>query len=505
MWRILVVLSVLTGVMVCSSVCLAGPQVLAVSPTYLEYSANVSGTNPASQVVSIWNSGHGPMVWQVTETCNWLSVDPNSGQSSGEVDNVNVYVDISGLPVGEYSSQLTVTAVGAANSPQIVTVNLDVLGPEIEISSSTFNFTAFWPSGPPSQTLSIRNSGAGTLNWTISESCAWLSAAPNTGSSTGEWDDVNLSVDIAGLSLGTYNYQLVVSAPFATNSPQNVDVNLLVTCPPPDEGTFACWQYVPCGTNPNHYRTQCHGDVDGDGDVDLIDWIPYRDLSPFFPCYYGNPHYNPAVDFERDFDVDLSDANKIDRFAGPNCSKKLELELITEDCLFAGSTYLIEWNWNYFYFEQEIPGPYDRPGDIRLSYSTNSGQSWTTITILGPCLIFPNCPSEYLWLVPDVNSTNCMLRISDLGHPGLVDTTWDTFSIRQCPQSITGDIDGSCYVEYVDVREVASYWLVDDCNETNQWCEGTDLDESTMVDIIDFASLAQNWQQCANPCDPQCR
>lgn len=495
------VLSVSMGVMVCSSACLAGPQVLAVSPTLLEYSAYIGGANPPSQIVSIWNSGHGPMDWQVTETCNWLTVDPNSGQSGGEVDSVNVYADISGLSVGEYSTQLTVTAAGAANSPQIVTVNLDVLGPEIEISSSAFNFTAFWPVNPPSQTLSIRNSGGGTLNWTVSESCTWFSADPNTGSSTGEWDNVILSVDITGLSLGTYNCQLVVWAPLAPNSPQIVDINLVVTCPPPNEGTFACWQYVPCGANPDHYRTQCHGDVDGDGDVDSIDWIYWRDSVMSF---YGDFWYNPAADFERDFDVDLRDFNNFDYgLPTPNCSQKLVLVPVTEECLFAGSTYLIEWNWNHFYFvdfEPVIVEPNDHPGNIRLSYSTNAGQSWNIITTITN----PNT-RQYLWLVPDVNSTNCMLRISDLGHAGLMDTTWNTFSIRQCQQSITGDIDGSCYVEYGDVGEVASYWLADDCNETNQWCDGADIDENTTVDIIDFASLAQNWQHCANPCDPQCQ
>jgi hypothetical protein len=37
---------------------------------------------------------------------------------------------------------------------------------------------------PEPQTLSIRNSGAETLNWSITEGCGWLAVEPNKGSST---------------------------------------------------------------------------------------------------------------------------------------------------------------------------------------------------------------------------------------------------------------------------------------------------------------------------------
>lgn len=59
--------------------------------------------------------------------------------------------------------------------------------------------------------------------------------------------------------------------------------------PPP-----ACW----------FYSTQCHGDADGDCDVDTADWPPYRDS--FLKCY-GNPAYNPCADYNRDGCVDTSD------------------------------------------------------------------------------------------------------------------------------------------------------------------------------------------------------
>jgi len=122
------VLTVLVGVLCFRSAVVGGPQVLEVSPTTLDFSAYTGEANPAAQVVSIWNSGHGPMDWTVTEDCNWITVEPNSGSSLGEADDVNVIVDINGLSGGVYNCQLTVGAGAAANSPQIVDVNLSVIG-----------------------------------------------------------------------------------------------------------------------------------------------------------------------------------------------------------------------------------------------------------------------------------------------------------------------------------------------------------------------------------------
>jgi hypothetical protein len=147
----------------------------------------------------------------------------------GEVDDCNVIVDISGLTGGTYNCQLTVDAGTAANSPQIVDVNLIVIGPEIELSSTHFDFTAVaGGANPADQILSISNSGGGTLKWVISEDCDWLSAEPNSGSSAGEANDVNLSVDITGLGRGIYDCNLTILDANASNSPQIVGVTLSI-------------------------------------------------------------------------------------------------------------------------------------------------------------------------------------------------------------------------------------------------------------------------------------
>ena len=102
--------------------------------------------------------------------------------------------------------------------------------PQIGFSPSEISFVCLQNGDNPApQTLSIyKNGGNGTLNWQVTESCSWLQADPNTGSSTGEPNDVTLSVDNTGLTVGMYNCDIVISDPCASNTPQTVSVSLSV-------------------------------------------------------------------------------------------------------------------------------------------------------------------------------------------------------------------------------------------------------------------------------------
>ena len=55
-----------------------------------------------------------------------------------------------------------------------------------------------------------------------------------------------------------------------------------------------CWTYV----------TQCHGDADGTGAVDTVDWPTFRDA---FGSVYPAGNYHPCADMDRDGDVDTVD------------------------------------------------------------------------------------------------------------------------------------------------------------------------------------------------------
>jgi outer membrane protein assembly factor BamB len=132
--------------------------------------------------------------------------------------------------------------------------------PEIGLSATQIQFMAVeGGANPNSQILGIRNSGRGTLSWQISENCSWLSVLPASGSSVGEVDDVNLSVDISTLTTGLYTCNMTVSDPNASNNPQTVGLTLYVT---DADGTL----YVP-----SEYPTiQAAIDMAWEGDIVIV-------------------------------------------------------------------------------------------------------------------------------------------------------------------------------------------------------------------------------------------
>ncbi|MBW8001314.1 MAG: hypothetical protein FVQ80_04760 [Planctomycetes bacterium] len=202
---------------------------ISLSSSSFSFTADQGGANPTDQVLSIHNGGPNTINWDITYDCNWLTVSPLSGESSGpsEVNDVTLSVDITSLVGGTYNCTLTISDPCAFNNPQTVNVSLFVQGPEITLSSTSFEFVAgIGAKNPAIQTLGISNSGSVILNWIASEPCNWLSVSPATGSSTGEIDITTLSVDISGLAPGDHSCTLTISDPCASNNPQTVSVTL---------------------------------------------------------------------------------------------------------------------------------------------------------------------------------------------------------------------------------------------------------------------------------------
>lgn len=108
----------------------------------------------------------------------------------------------------------------------------DLTKPVIWLSLSQISYTAT-ESGPnPSdQKFQAKNSGKGTLNYTITDDAEWLSCAPPSGSSTGNVIEHTVTVDIKGLKQGTYGGKITIACADATNSPQIMNVGLKVDPP----------------------------------------------------------------------------------------------------------------------------------------------------------------------------------------------------------------------------------------------------------------------------------
>jgi hypothetical protein len=197
---------------------------LVISPTVLNFSAIAGGSNPPPQSFLVASSG-GPLSFNIVENINWAIPSPIQGTTP---QNINVLINIITLPVGTYIDSLQVVSPGVPNSPQYVKLVLVIQPPPptICVDPQAFFFNAIaGDTNPSPKTLTITNCGSGTLNWTVSNSEAWLGLNPTSGVDSG---DVTVSVDITGLPYGVYKDTIVVSDTNATNDPVLVPVTLTV-------------------------------------------------------------------------------------------------------------------------------------------------------------------------------------------------------------------------------------------------------------------------------------
>lgn len=189
-----------------------------------------------TQVLKLRNGGEGVLTWALSANASWLSANPQSGDSSGEWDEIEVSVNASQLEAGVYSGSITISSSEAANSPQTVLVSLDVEGslPVIQLDRDSLVFEASNGQGnPPDQAFQIRNSGGQSLAYSISSDSGWLTVSPDQGISDGEWDTITVSADISGLEAQDYTGTLTIASANATNSPQQISVSLSSDVFPP--------------------------------------------------------------------------------------------------------------------------------------------------------------------------------------------------------------------------------------------------------------------------------
>jgi len=207
---------------------------LSVSPDVLNFSTWEGGPNPAPQDFTVQNTGGQNLSWRVSWEILWLKLSPESGTSTGEIDTVQVSVDVAGLTAGWYGANVTVSAPEASNSPLSVAVFLEITEPPplLSVSPTAIVFDCTEGDSPAPAEIVIRNAGTGEFSWEISDDAEWLSVSPETGRNSGEANAVEVRASTTGLLPGTYRATITVSAT-TLNSPQKVDVTLLVRERPP--------------------------------------------------------------------------------------------------------------------------------------------------------------------------------------------------------------------------------------------------------------------------------
>jgi uncharacterized protein (TIGR03437 family) len=192
--------------------------------------------NAGSQLLRISNiTSSNPQFTVVSPTA--LDVAPNGSQ--------DVTIRFRPSAAGAQSGALTIASNDPGNAA--ATVNLTGVGQAgsaggtiLTLSPTSLSFSTPQGTNPASQRFTVRNSGAGVLNFRVSANQTWLSVAPAQGTSTGNEVTITVSVAVSGLSAGTHNGEVRVTEDGGTGV-ATISVRLTITagtqCPPGPSGT----------------------------------------------------------------------------------------------------------------------------------------------------------------------------------------------------------------------------------------------------------------------------
>jgi len=120
---------ILTFMCLLVSICLlpatanADGAVLDVSPLQLTLYFHPAGPAAQSHPLSISNVGSDNMSWLASPGCGWIQAFPHGGRMRpGWTVTTYLNVDVSGMDIGSYNCEVTISSVEATNSPQTVQV-----------------------------------------------------------------------------------------------------------------------------------------------------------------------------------------------------------------------------------------------------------------------------------------------------------------------------------------------------------------------------------------------
>ncbi len=101
--------------------------------------------------------------------------------------------------------------------------------PSLAVTPTSLSFSATQGgANPAAKTLSVANTGGGTLSFTDSDDASWLTVTPASGTAP---RDLSAAVNVAGLTQGTYTATVTVTSAGTSGSPKLIPVTLTVGPP----------------------------------------------------------------------------------------------------------------------------------------------------------------------------------------------------------------------------------------------------------------------------------
>jgi trimeric autotransporter adhesin len=202
-----------------------------VKPTAVQpFLFRVGGTVPAAQTISISTNGSN-QAFTVTQNppVQWLVINPLNGSvSSTSPAVVSLNVTPTGLPVGTQTTNVIITPTGGTALPPIPVSLVVTNNPILEVPSTTQTFTGVFAGANPAPKVLNVTSVGGSTGFSVSTDAPWLQAA-TSGSTTPA--QITVSVNTAGLAVGSYDGTITVKPTNGDNYALTVPVSLTVSNP----------------------------------------------------------------------------------------------------------------------------------------------------------------------------------------------------------------------------------------------------------------------------------
>ena len=219
-------------------------QAILLSQSGLSFLAVQSGGVVPTQSFGVQNIGAGVVNWTASTSTlaggpDWLQVTPASGSSDAAAETsprVTVSVNGSALPAGAYYGLVRVDAPGAANTPQVLTVFLQVLPADANVAGVVqpaqlvFTATAGGES-PASQLIQVFNIVAGAKSFQSALSAdSGLSLITSPGDATLDpQQPTSIVVQPITTGLGSGVYNGAVTLQFSDGTVSAVKVSVIVS------------------------------------------------------------------------------------------------------------------------------------------------------------------------------------------------------------------------------------------------------------------------------------
>ncbi len=215
-------------------------QSITLTQTGFRFQTVIGGPTPPAQVLSIFNGGTGTLPITVTSRTisggSWLSATAATNAAGAQPADLTVTVNPARLPVGDYYGTVQVASPGVDNSPQTISVVLNVVdvaqSPGAQLSATGFIFVgSAGPAKTAPKTVTIQNPSPRPLTFSTSISydvpAKWLSVMPVNGT-LNQTSTLTAQADVTGLGPGTYKAE--ISVRFAEDSSiRRIAVLLVVT------------------------------------------------------------------------------------------------------------------------------------------------------------------------------------------------------------------------------------------------------------------------------------